>query len=233
MIYLNLININEAERIRRKGEIFLKDKEFSKNVKWHQSSINKAERQKQHKHKSLIIWFTGLSGSGKSTIANALQYELYKNNVSVYLLDGDNLRLGINKNLSFSEEDRKENIRRTAEIGKLFVDAGIVVLTALISPFEEDRQEARTLFLPDEFIEVYVKCSLEECEKRDPKGLYKKARNGEIPQFTGINHPYEEPSNPEITVNTTELSIEECVKVITSYLQEKVHLMHIEEGDHK
>src|SRR5690606_31533537 len=125
---------------------------------WHQSVIHKADRQKLHGHKSIMIWFTGLSGSGKSTIANALQHELFRNGISVYLLDGDNLRHGINNNLSFSAEDRKENIRRTAEIGKLFVDAGVVVLAALISPFEEDRLNARSLYAPDEFIEVYVKC---------------------------------------------------------------------------
>ncbi len=210
----------------------MKKDNSNKNVIWHQSMINKEDRQKKHKHKSLIIWFTGLSGSGKSTIANALQNKLYENNVSVYLLDGDNLRHGINKNLTFTEDDRKENIRRTAEIGRLFVDAGIVVLAALISPFQEDRMDARALFDVDEFIEVYVKCSLQECELRDPKGLYKKARKGEIKQFTGIDQPYEEPENPEIMINTNELSIEECVKVITSYLYETVHLMHNKGSDY-
>jgi adenylylsulfate kinase len=196
-----------------------------KHVVWHQSIIKKEDRQKQHGHKSLMIWFTGLSGSGKSTIANALQQELYKRRVSVYLLDGDNLRHGINRHLSFTTEDRKENIRRTAEIGKLFVDAGIVVLAALISPFEEDRINARALFEPDEFIEVYVKCSLQECEKRDPKGLYKKARKGEIQQFTGIDQPYEEPQNPEVIIDTDVLTISESVEILLSYLFDKVHLM--------
>jgi adenylylsulfate kinase len=196
-----------------------------KHVVWHQSIIKKEDRQKQHGHKSLMIWFTGLSGSGKSTIANALQQELYKRSVSVYLLDGDNLRHGINRHLSFTTEDRKENIRRTAEIGKLFVDAGIVVLAALISPFEEDRINARALFEPDEFIEVYVKCSLQECEKRDPKGLYKKARKGEIQQFTGIDQPYEEPQNPEVIIDTDVLTISESVEILSSYLFDKVHLM--------
>lgn len=198
--------------------------ENDKNIIWHHSTIKKEDRQKLNGHKSLIIWFTGLSGSGKSTIANALQHELYKNNVSVYLLDGDNLRHGINSNLSFSSEDRKENIRRTAEIGKLFVDAGIVVLAAVISPFEKDRLNARKIFPAEEFIEVYVKCSLEECEKRDPKGLYKKARTGEIKQFTGIDQPYEEPENPEIVLDTNQLSLVQSVELLSSYIFEKVGL---------
>ncbi|WP_264739394.1 adenylyl-sulfate kinase [Cytobacillus firmus] len=203
----------------------MKNKEESdKNIVWHQSAINKEDRRKLNGHKSLMIWLTGLSGSGKSTIANALQHELYKNNVCVYLLDGDNLRHGINSNLSFSPEDRKENIRRTAEIGKLFVDAGIVVLAAVISPFEEDRLHARAIFLEDEFIEVYVKCSLLECEKRDPKGLYKKARNGEIKQFTGIDQPYEEPENPEVVLDTTELSLVQSVELLSSYIFERAGL---------
>ncbi|WP_078430972.1 adenylyl-sulfate kinase [Alkalihalobacterium alkalinitrilicum] len=194
------------------------------NIVWHHSNITKQDRQKLHGHKSLMLWFTGLSGSGKSTIANALQHELFKAGVSVYLLDGDNLRHGINRNLTFSEEDRKENVRRTAEVGKLFVDAGIVVLAALISPYEEDRKQARSLFEPGEFIEVYVKCSLQECEKRDPKGLYKKARNGEIPQFTGISQPYEEPKSPEIIVDTTTMSVEKCVQKIKSFIEKKLSL---------
>ncbi|CAM3868159.1 adenylyl-sulfate kinase [Aeromicrobium ponti] len=200
----------------------MKNEGGNEHVVWHDSIINKEARQKQFGHKSIMVWFTGLSGSGKSTIANALQYELFKQNISVYLLDGDNLRHGINKNLSFSEADRKENIRRTAEVGKLFVDAGVVILAALISPFEEDRLNARSLFQPGEFIEVYVNCSLQECEKRDPKGLYKKARSGVIKQFTGIDQPYEEPRNPEIIIDSDNLTINESVKIITKYL--KKHL---------
>lgn len=195
------------------------------NIVWHHSHVTKRDRQKLHGHKSLMLWLTGLSGSGKSTIANALQHELYKDGISVYLLDGDNLRHGINRNLTFSEEDRKENIRRTAEVGKLFVDAGVVVLAALISPYEEDRKQARALFEADEFVEVYVKCSIMECEKRDPKGLYKKARLGEIPQFTGISQPYEEPKTPEIIVDTTTMSVEKCVQKIKSFIIKRLSLV--------
>jgi len=195
------------------------------NVFWHQSAIKKEDREKQHGHKSIMIWFTGLSGSGKSTIANALQHKLFQKNINVYLLDGDNLRYGINKNLSFTAEDRQENIRRTAEISKLFVDAGIVVLAAVISPFEKDRLNARALFKQGEFIEVYIKCSLEECENRDPKGLYKKARKGEITQFTGVDQPYEEPINPEIVIDTNKLSIDESVEILISYLFDKAGLV--------
>ncbi|MEB1806288.1 MAG: adenylyl-sulfate kinase [Bacillaceae bacterium] len=197
----------------------------SANVVWHQTTVTKEKLQKLHGHNSLMIWFTGLSGSGKSTIANVLLGELYKEGVSVYLLDGDNLRHGINRNLSFSETDRKENIRRTAEVGKLFVDAGVVVAAALISPYSEDRDKARKLFEPGGFIEVYVKCSLQECEKRDPKGLYKKARQGEIPEFTGISQPYEEPQNPEITIDTTVMTIKESVDHIKSFLINQLNLI--------
>lgn len=207
-----------------KEETRLGSKDKNQHIVWHDSVIKKEDRQKKNGHKSLMVWFTGLSGSGKSTIANALQAELFKQGIYVYLLDGDNLRHGINRNLSFSETDRKENIRRTAEVGKLFVDAGGVILAALISPFEEDRQNARSLFLEDEFIEVYVKCSLQECEKRDPKGLYKKARSGVIKQFTGIDQPYEEPVNPEITIDTDKLTINEAVKKIETYLKKRLNL---------
>ncbi|KML36098.1 adenylyl-sulfate kinase [Cytobacillus firmus] len=193
-----------------------------KNIVWHHSAISKLDRQRSHGHNSLMVWFTGLSGSGKSTIANALQYQLHQRGISVYLLDGDNLRHGINKNLAFSETDRKENIRRTAEIGKLFVEAGIVVLAALISPFEEDREMAKAIVGAAEFIEVYVKCPIHECESRDPKGLYKRARNGEIKQFTGIDQPYEEPQNPDITLDTSILDVDKAVANLLSFLEKKL-----------
>lgn len=200
-----------------------------RNIIWHNSAITKEDRQNMHGHKSFMVWFTGLSGSGKSTVANALQYELYKKGMSVYLLDGDNLRHGINKNLGYTESDRKENIRRTAEVGKLFVDAGIVVFAALISPFEDDRQNARNIVGDAEFVEVYVKCPIQECESRDPKGLYKKARKGEIKQFTGIDQPYEEPVNPEITIDTSKLTVNEAVAALVAYLDKNLLLKRSEE----
>jgi adenylylsulfate kinase len=194
---------------------------INNNISWHITSINKEDRQKLHGHKSFVIWLTGLSGSGKSTLANALQQQLYQLDISVYVLDGDNLRHGINKNLSFGDLDRKENIRRTAEVSKLLVDAGIVAIAALISPFEEDRKMARSLVKSDEFVEIYVKCPIQECELRDPKGLYKKVRAGEIQQFTGIDQPYEEPKNPDLIINTEELSVQEASAKILAYIKNK------------
>ncbi|QGS69235.1 adenylyl-sulfate kinase [Oceanobacillus sp. 143] len=166
-----------------------------------------------------MLWLTGLSGTGKSTLAVHVERELHNLGVKTYILDGDNLRFGINSDLRFSDEDRKENIRRIAEISKLFVDAGIVVLVAAISPFSQDRQQAREKLSEGEFVEIYVKCSLEECERRDPKGLYKKARAGEITSFTGISSPYEEPLNPEIIVESDKQSIEEMVQQVLTYLK--------------
>lgn len=191
------------------------------NVVWHTSSVSKKARQKLNGHKSGVLWLTGLSGSGKSTLANALQAKLHAQGVRCYVLDGDNIRHGLNRDLGFSPEDRAENIRRIAEVAKLFVDAGLIVLTAFISPFREDRALARKLVGEDEFVEVYVKCPLEECERRDPKGLYKKARQGAIPEFTGISSPYEEPLTPEVTVETNRLSLEESVAQIMTYLRER------------
>lgn len=191
---------------------------MSKNIFWTPSKISKEERQKLHHHKSFILWFTGLSGSGKSTLAKALEEELHKRHIHSYVLDGDNIRHGLSKDLGFSEEDRTENIRRIGEVSKLFVDAGIICITAFISPFQKDRDIVRNIVEKSEFIEVFVKCPIEICEERDPKGLYKKARSGEITNFTGINSPYENPQSPEITVETNSSNIKDSIETIMDYL---------------
>ncbi|MBN3555509.1 adenylyl-sulfate kinase [Fictibacillus nanhaiensis] len=191
------------------------------NIIWHDSSITVEDRRKQNNHSSFVLWFTGLSGSGKSTIANALAKELYDRNIRNYVLDGDNIRNGLNRDLSFSDEDRTENIRRISEVSKLFVDNGTVVLTAFISPFIQDREKAKAIVSEEEFIEIFVSCPIEECEKRDPKGLYDKARKGEIPDFTGIDSPYEEPVSPALTIYTNEQSVTESVEVILNYLKNR------------
>lgn len=193
--------------------------EKSTNVVWHEQSLTKENRRKQNGHNSFVIWFTGLSGSGKSTLANALASRLFHDDVRNYVLDGDNVRHGLNKDLGFSEEDRTENIRRIGEVSKLFVDSGQVVLTAFISPFQADRKLVRDLLDEKEFIEVYVKCSIDTCEERDPKGLYVKARQGLIKDFTGINSPYEEPENPEIVVESDRTTVEESVEQVIQYLK--------------
>ena len=162
-----------------------------------------------------------MSASGKSTIAHALDKKLHREGIHSYVLDGDNVRHGINRDLGLSPEDRKENIRRTGEVSKLFVDAGLLVLAAFIAPYREDRREVRELMEKGQFIEVFIKCSISECEKRDPKGFYKKARSGEIEQFTGISAPYEEPEHPEVILDTDKMNTEECVKQILNYLNEK------------
>ncbi|KAB2952712.1 adenylyl-sulfate kinase [Heliorestis acidaminivorans] len=194
---------------------------MSSNIFWHETVLSKTERQKQKGHQSAILWFTGLSGSGKSTLANAVERKLYERKVHSYLLDGDNIRHGLNKDLGFSDQDRQENIRRIGEVAKLFVDAAVVVLTAFISPFREDREQVRELVPEGEFIEIYVKCSLEECERRDPKGLYEKARAGKIPFFTGISSPYEEPSAPDLIIETDRLTLEESVDQVVKYLESR------------
>lgn len=193
----------------------------STNIIWHEASITKENRREQNNHHSFVIWFTGLSGSGKSTIANAAARRLYELGVKNYVLDGDNIRHGLNRDLGFSEADRTENIRRIGEVSKLFVDSGQVVLTAFISPFQSDRHLVRELLQEDEFIEVYVNCPIEDCEKRDPKGLYIKARQGIIPEFTGISSPYEEPIAPEIIIESNIFTVEECVDQVINYLTSK------------
>lgn len=191
-------------------------------IVWHNASITKEEYQKKNNHKSFIVWLTGLSGSGKSTLANAVSRDLFDNGYQVTVLDGDNIRHGLNKDLGFSDEDRQENIRRIGEVAKLFVEQGTVVITAFISPFQEDRQLVRELVGDGEFHEVYVKCDLDVCERRDPKGLYKKARSGEIRQFTGIDSPYEAPDNPELVLRTDENDLDTCKNELYSYLTKEV-----------
>ncbi|WP_412519102.1 adenylyl-sulfate kinase [Staphylococcus simulans] len=193
----------------------------SQNITWHDSEVTKAERQAQNGHKSVVLWFTGLSGSGKSTISVALEKALYERHIRAYRLDGDNIRHGLNSNLGFSPEDRKENIRRIGEVSKLLADAGLITLTAFISPYREDRDHVRDILEDGEFIEVYAKASVETCEQRDPKQLYKKARAGEIKNFTGIDAPYEAPENAEIVVDTETTSVEEAVQQIIQYLEDK------------
>lgn len=184
--------------------------------------INKEDRNKLAGNRSFVIWFTGLSGSGKSTLANFLEQKFYEKGILTYILDGDNIRFGLNKDLDFSDDGRKENIRRIGEVAKLMTDAGIVVLTAFISPFRKDRKTVRELLDKNDFIEIYVKCDLKVCEERDVKGLYSKARAGEIKDFTGIDSPYEEPENPEYVIDTTENSIEESVDRIYTYLESRL-----------
>ena len=193
----------------------------STNIKWHHGKITKEDRVKLLNQKGVTIWLTGLSGSGKSTIAVELEHALIENRHQAYILDGDNIRHGLNKNLGFSPEDRTENIRRIGEVAKLFTDAGIITITAFISPYREDRDAVRRLLSDGEFIEVYIKCPLDVCEERDTKGLYKKARAGEVKDFTGISAPYEEPLNPELTIDSSKLTVEESTRAVLNYLEEK------------
>jgi adenylylsulfate kinase len=189
------------------------------NIKWHHGKITKEDRAKLLNQKGATIWLTGLSGSGKSTIAVELEHALIENKHQAYILDGDNIRHGLNKNLGFSPEDRTENIRRIGEVAKLFTEANIITIAAFVSPYREDRENVRKLLDHGEFIEIYVKCSLEVCEARDTKGLYKKARAGEVKDFTGISAPYEEPLNPELTIDSSTLSVEESTRTILDYLE--------------
>ena len=185
--------------------------------------IKRSDRERIKNQKACVIWLTGLSGSGKSTIANELEYQLNKMNYHTYLLDGDNIRNGLNSDLGFSDKDRKENIRRISEVAKLFLDAGIITITAFISPFIEDREKAREI-IGEDFIEVFVDTPIEVCIKRDPKGLYQKALNGEIKEFTGINSPYEKPKNPDIHIETAKTNISLSVALIIKYLNEKGYI---------
>lgn len=197
---------------------------LNKNIVWHDHHVSKEERSSIKAQKPCILWFTGLSGSGKSTIANAVESRLLELKKHTYLLDGDNIRMGLNRGLSFSDEDRIENIRRIGEVSKLFADSGTIVLTAFISPFQKERDAVRALVQNTEFIEVFVDTPLAVCESRDPKGLYEKARKGEIPNFTGISSPYEAPEKPEIHILNDNISIEDVTMQIIDYMQEKGYL---------
>lgn len=195
--------------------------EKKKNIVWQATKIQKKDRQQINQHRSCVLWFTGLSGAGKSTLAIEVEKELFQRKIRCYILDGDNLRHGLNNNLGFSQTDRTENIRRIGEVAKLFVDAGIISLVAAISPYQADRDMVRSLFVEQEFIEVFIKCPVEECERRDPKGLYKKARTGEITNFTGISSPYEAPMRPEIIIESDKQTLRKSVDQIICYLKDK------------
>lgn len=197
---------------------------LNKNIVWHTHKVSKEERAKIKNQKPCVLWFTGLSGSGKSTIANAVEAKLYEMDKHTYLLDGDNIRFGLNKGLGFSKEDRVENIRRIGEVSKLFLDAGLIVLTAFISPFRKDREKVRKMVEENEFIEIFIDTPLKVCKSRDPKGLYKKAINGEIKNFTGINFPYEKPYNAEIIISTINHDIDECATIVIDYLTKEGYL---------
>lgn len=192
----------------------------AKDVIWHEFAVTQVDLERLHDHGGVTVWFTGLPASGKSTLANAVAAELYHLGVSVFVLDGDNIRHGLNRNLGFSPEDRAENIRRIGEVAKLFTTAGVINLTAFISPYSGDRSGAREL-QPRTFVEVFCDSSLEECERRDPKGMYRRARRGELRGFTGVDAPYEPPENPELVLRTDEWSVAECVEVVVHYLRQR------------
>lgn len=192
------------------------------NVIPHNHQIGKKQRNTLNGHSSLVLWFTGLSGSGKSTLANALEVYLFEQGIRTYILDGDNIRTGLNSDLDFTHQGREENIRRIGEVAKLFVDAGVVVLSAFISPFETDRRKVREIVGSENFVEIFVDCPLEICEQRDVKGLYKKARAGEIKNFTGIDSPFEAPTDPDVYVNTHEQSLQDCLNQLIKNVECKM-----------
>lgn len=196
----------------------------SSNITWHHSLVTKAQRQTALQQKSFVLWFTGLSGSGKSTLSVALEQYLFEQGYHVYRLDGDNIRHGLNNNLGFSPADRTENIRRIGEVSKLFVDAGIIVMTAFISPYRADRDMVRAMLGGDEFVEVHVDCSVAACEQRDVKGLYAKARAGEIKDFTGVNAPYEAPLQPEVTLRTDQHTVKQSLQKLVEALRQRGYL---------
>lgn len=193
----------------------------SSDTVWHHATVTRSRRELLNGHKSVIVWFTGLSGSGKSTLAHAVEERLHQIGCRTFVFDGDNVRHGLCGDLDFSEEDRRENIRRIGEMAKLFVEAGVIALTAFISPFRADRLKVRNLTAPGEFIEIFCRCPIEVCEQRDVKGLYRRARAGEIRNFTGISSPYEEPENPELDVDTGSMPLDQCVDQVIGYLQDR------------
>lgn len=195
--------------------------EKSSNVVWHSATVSRTDREERNKHRSLVLWFTGLSASGKSTLAHALEDRLHNMGCNTFVLDGDNVRHGLCSDLGFSLEDREENLRRVGETSKLMVEAGIMVLTAFISPLRKDRERVRSLFPHGDFLEVYCAASLEVCESRDPKGLYKRARSGEIGEFTGVSSPYEAPVNPELSCDTGGVSVEDNVEQVLAMLRKR------------
>lgn len=194
------------------------------NIHWHHGRMSREDRERVQGHRGVTLWFTGLSGSGKSTLAVALEEELFRRGCIAYVLDGDNVRHGLNSDLGFSPDDRRENIRRIGEVAKLLTGFGALVLTAFVSPYRHDRGMARNLMKKGDFIEIFVDCPLEVCESRDPKGLYRKARAGQIPEFTGISAPYEPPRDPEVVLTTGEATVEMCVDQVIQYLTEHSYL---------
>lgn len=191
------------------------------NITWHQPLVTQEDRETRNKYKGVVLWFTGLPSSGKSTLAHEVERILFDRGCNSYVLDGDNVRHRLNKDLGFSPEDRKENIRRIGEVANLFAEAGVIVLTAFISPYQEDRDQARALNDAERFFEIHCKCTVNECERRDPKGLYRRARKGELKQFTGVDAPYEEPAAPEIIVETDRYSLAECANQIVYCLEQR------------
>lgn len=194
---------------------------MNNSVVWHHATVTRKRREEQNDHKSVMLWFTGLSASGKSTLAHAVEEQLHQMGCRTYVLDGDNIRHGLNSDLDFSPEDRVENLRRIGEVGKLMLDAGVVTLAAFISPYHKERERVRSLFPHGEFIEIYCNASLDVCEQRDPKGMYRKAREGEIKEFTGVSAPYEVPTTPDLEINTGSESLEKSVETVMDLLRRR------------
>ena len=193
---------------------------FSANIVWHHATVTRLRREQLNRHKSAVLWFTGLSGAGKSTLAHAVEEKLHQMGCRTFVLDGDNVRHGLCADLGFSKQDREENIRRIGETAKFFIESGVITLTAFISPFRADRNRVRNLLGARDFIEIFCRCPIEVCEQRDKKGLYKRARKGELEEFTGVSSPYEEPDLPELTLNTAEMPLEECVARVMESLSD-------------